>query len=227
VFEDNFNTLDKTVWSLRGQDPWGDGQAHANSSYKPARIYNGKLNMRVLPDPQTPGDLLVPHIGTQDSFLFKYGYAEARMRFYPYHGIHASFWLQSIGPYRPGFPEIDVVEYFGAHNPERKSGINVFHNVYYRNDPSTGILNKKIVTNSNTFGANWFKEFHNFGVAVRPDGYEFFIDRMPMGTITGVQDEAERYLILSNLCRDYEWPYTQEHPLKSYRTTVDLVRVWQ
>jgi hypothetical protein len=118
-----------------------------------------------------------------------------------------------------------VVEYFGAHNPERKSGINVYHNVYYRDEPGD-ILNKKIVTNSKTFGANW-QDWHRYGLLWNDLGYHFFIDRKLVGTISGVSDNSPKYLVLSNLVRDYEWPYIAEHPLDTYKTSVDYVRVWQ
>ena len=227
VFEDNFTRFDRSVWSLRGQEVWGDNQAHAESSYEAYKISGEMLRMILVPDPDTPGDVLIPHYGTQYSFQFFQGYAEARMRFYPYHGMHAAFWLQSEGPYERGRPEIDVAEYFGAHNPERKTGINLYSNVYYRDEPGTEILGKQIYTNSVEFGANWYQEFHNYGVLWTDDGYEFFIDGKSTGQITGVIDTSPKYLVLSNLVRDYEWPHIAEHPLDTYKTSVDWVRVWQ
>lgn len=182
--------------------------------------------MRLLHDAQTPGNVLTANIGTPDTFLFQYGYAEARIRFYPYHGMHAGFWLQSPGPYEIGHPEIDVVEYFGAHVPERARGINVYQTVYYRNVEGP-VLNKRIVTNSTTFDANWYKEYHDFGVGVYPEGYEFRIDGELTGILDGVTDTSEKYLVLSNLIRDYEYPYIAEHPFDTYKTSVDFVRVWQ
>jgi beta-glucanase (GH16 family) len=226
AFEDEFKRLDRNVWSLRGLDPWGDGMPHADTSYDACSISGEKLRMRLLHGSQTSDSVLTGNIGTMNSFLFQYGYAEAKMRFYPYHGMHASFWLQSPGPYEVGAPEIDVVEYFGAHNPERKSGINVYSNVYYRNEPGD-IQNKKIVTNSRTFGANWYKDWHTYGVAVSPSGYAFFIDNKLTGMITGVTDTSKKYLVLYNLVRDYEYPYIAEHPFDTYKTSVEYVRVWQ
>jgi beta-glucanase (GH16 family) len=183
--------------------------------------------MSLLNDPETPGHYLNAHIGTQGHFDFYHGYAEAKMRFFPYHGMHASFWLQSAGPYEPGAPEIDVVEYFGTHNPDRLAGVNVFNNVYYRAAAGGPVLNKKIVTNSNDFGAKWWREFHQYGVKWTDAGYEFFIDRKSVGVIDGVADDVSKYLVLSNLVRDYEYPDLADHPLESYKTSVEYVRVWQ
>jgi beta-glucanase (GH16 family) len=212
---------------LRGTET-NDSQTYANSAWSASTISGEKLRLKIINDPATPGHLLSSHIGTQGKFEFTHGYAEARMRFHPYHGSHAAFWLQSPNPYSVGRPEIDVVEYFGAHNPDRKSGVNVFHQVYFRDDNSGPVRNMRLVTNDVLdFNTRWYKEFHNFGVKWTSDDYEFYIDGRMVGHInTGVPDDSPKYLVFSNLVRDYEYPDIADHPLDSYKTAVEYVRVW-
>lgn len=222
VFEDNFDNLDKTKWALRGS-AYTPGTMHAKSSWEAVKISGGKL--RLLAKPQ--GDNFINgHIGTEASFQFQYGYAEANMRFHPYLGSHASFWLQSTAPYAVNRPEIDVAEYFGVKNPERKSGCNMWHCVYYRDNNEDPLLSWKDNT-QDSLATRWSKVYHKYGVLWAPDGYTFYIDRVPVAFTAQGKSDVPKYLVLSILTRDYEIPDYRRDEADTYKLSVESVRVWQ
>ena len=63
------------------------------------------------------------HIGTDEGFSFRYGFAAARIKFPRLRGQHGSFWMQPVGGMYPGGTghEIDVTEFFGARR--KRSGL--------------------------------------------------------------------------------------------------------
>ena len=167
-------------------------------------IKNGELLLKVIKDPDNPGKVLTGHEGTEGKFEFTYGKATARIMMPPFHGAHAGFWIQSKDPYAVGRPEIDVVECFGAHDPNRKEGVFVFHTVYYRDTPDGPLLSDQIEVNSKDFGASWHEEYHDYTVHWMPDRYEFYIDDRHTGTITKGLSDTSKYVVFSMLARDWE-----------------------
>jgi len=225
VYWERFDDLG-AVWSTRGQD-YREDSRNAKSSGKASVIKNGELWLKVIPDPDNPGKVLTGHEGTEGKFEFVYGKVTARVKMHPYHGAHSGIWLQSVDPYAPGRPEIDVAECFGAHNPNRKEGVFIFHTVYYRDSPETPILSVQLKANSNDFDTHWHEEYHDYTVDWKPDRYDFYIDGVHTGTITKGLSDTPKYIVLSMLARDWESDWLKEHDPKSYIMKVKWLKVWQ
>jgi beta-glucanase (GH16 family) len=170
---------------------------------------------------------LTGHIGTEEHFQFTYGRATARMKVHPYHGAHSAFWLQSVNPYAVGRPEIDVAECFGAHNPDRESGVQMWHNVFYRPTDDSPILTARKSANSKDFGGPWHTGYHDYTVDWSPDAYRFSIDGQVTAMITEGLSDTPKYLVLSILARDFEVGEIANHPITTYLTQVKWVKVWQ
>jgi beta-glucanase (GH16 family) len=225
VYSDQFDDL-STDWVTRGQ-AYREDSTLAKSSGSASTIRNGELLLKVIRDPDNPGKVLTGHEGTEGKFEFTYGRVTARAKMHGYHGAHSGIWIQSVDPYAPGRPEIDIVESFGAHNPDRKEGVNVFHTVYYRDTPEGPVLSVQIKVNSNDFGAQWHKEYHDYSVLWTPDRYEFSIDGRHTGTITQGLSDTPKYVVLSMLARDWENQNLKEHSLEKYVMKVKWLKVWQ
>ena len=225
VYLERFDHLG-AIWSTRGQD-YREDSTLARSSGSASVIKNGELLLKVIKDPNNPGKVLTGHEGTEGKFEFTYGKATARIMMPPFHGAHAGFWIQSKDPYAVGRPEIDVVECFGAHNPNRVEGVFVFHTVYYRDTPDGPLLSDQIEVNSKDFGASWHEEYHDYTVHWMPDRYEFYIDDRHTGTVTKGLSDTAKYVVFSMLARDWEAQDLREHDPESYVMRVKWLKVWQ
>jgi beta-glucanase (GH16 family) len=225
VYWERFDELG-AVWSTRGQN-YREDSTLAKGSGSASVIKDGELLLKVIADPHNPGKVLTGHEGTEGKFEFLYGKATARIKMHPHHGAHSGFWLQSKEPYAVGHPEIDVVECFGAHNPDRKEGVFVFHTVYYRDTPDGPLLSAQVEVNSKDFGASWHEEYHDYTVHWMPDRYEFYIDGRHTGTITKGLSDTPKYVVFSMLARDWESQDLREHNPKSYKMRVKWLKVWQ
>lgn len=225
IYNEQFDDLGD-FWTTRGQE-YRDDSTLAKSAGSASTIKDGELLLKVIRDPHNPGKVLTGHEGTEGKFEFTYGRATARIMMPAYHGAHAGFWLQSVDPYAPGRPEIDVVECFGAHNPDRKEGVFVFHTVYFRDTNDGPVQSVQIKTNSKDFGAKWHEEYHNYTVDWHPDRYDFAIDGVWTGTITKGLSSSPKYVVLSMLARDWESQWLKEHALEKYVMRVKWLKVWQ
>lgn len=229
MFYERFNNPALPRWVHRGLDYRSDSE-WARGDPRAVKVRDGQLHLLTMKDPENDGFYLNGHIGTEGKYDFIYGVATARMRVHPYHGTHAAFWLQSYGPYRPGYPEIDIAECFGLHIPDRKSGANMWHNLYYRDDTESPILSAREQTNSVEFagaGESWYERFHDYSVEWTPNSYVFSIDGKQTATITKGLSSTPKYLVLSMLTRDFEVNNMAEHPIETYDTAVKWVKVWQ
>lgn len=223
VFEDNFTSLNKNVWSLRGT-AYTPGTMHSKASWEAVKISGGKL--RLLAKPVSEGVFINGHIGTEGSVEVRKGsYVEASMRFHPYLGSHASLWLQTPLPYSVGRPEIDVCEYFGIKNPERKTPANMWNCVYYRDNDEDPLLTWRETT-QDTLQTRWSKIYHTYGLLWDNTGYTFYIDKKEVGHTNVGESDIPKYLVLSMITRDYEIANYRADMVDTYKLSVDWVRVW-
>lgn len=223
VFEDTFETLNKDVWSLRNTVPAPD--TLSVGSWDSVRIVYDKL--RLFAKPQPDGTFLNGHVGTQGTFEFTYGYAEARMKFHPYKGSHSAFWLQAAqSPYTPKNSEIDIAEYFGLSNPERSTPANLWNNVYYRDDITGPILGVKKYE-EDTLATRWSNDFHTYGCLWTTWAYKFYVDGVQVNQINAGLSNTPKFLVLSMITRDFEAPDFRYDMTDTYKLMVDYVRVWQ
>lgn len=172
------------------------------------------------------------HVGTENKFSFKYGFAAARVNFATNRGQHGSFWLQSA---RAGGDEIDTVEFFGKGYPKR----GLSHFIHTRSGSKT----KKIgglVDSHKWFakGHTPYNSYHVYSVEWTPRKYVFRMDGHVVKTINRTTSKQEQFLVLSQLTSDWELEEVYRKGRSSLRkafekelkngstTSVDWVRVW-
>jgi beta-glucanase (GH16 family) len=208
------------------------------------QVAGGVLRLSVLADPDRTGETcrvdghdyawrINGHVGTAGKQSFTYGYAAARIKFQPLRGQHGSFWLQPStrtadeGSAKETGAEIDVIEWFGEHDPH--GGLASF--IYdYPDNGKAGVTPEKVggyLKDPDRFGSDWAGAYHVFSVEWTPSEYVFRIDgKETFRTTKGVSGRPE-FLILSLLSSDYELPWLGGDQRLPQHMDVDWVRYWQ
>jgi beta-glucanase (GH16 family) len=228
-------------WAVRGRayEPQSLRRCSRGSA-KAVHVGGGAVRLSVIRDPARHtlcpalknGEIagryayrLDGHIGTDNSFSFKYGVAAARIKFPRLRGQHGSFWMEPVGGMYPGSTghEIDVTEFFGGIS--HRSGLFTYIHRY-----EAGRIVKTGANIPDTFlhgpGDGWGKNFHVFSVQWTPTSLIFRIDGKETWRIGGRVSRVPEYLILSLLSSDYELPSIQDRQLPQHMY-VDWARVWQ
>jgi beta-glucanase (GH16 family) len=162
----------------------------------------------VVHDPAVPGNYLHTNIGTEARYTFRYGYAEARMRFHEQAGAHAAFWLLTPDEY---VAEVDVAEVFGK--PV------VHHNVYAGAlGQATGVQ----VQTRDIDPGSW----HRYGVWWTPNRIRFYVDREMVHEVW-VSDRTTKFLVLSQQVKDFDLAHLDPTRLRGLTVDVDSVTVWR
>ncbi len=253
TFSDEFNgrTLG-SAWSQRGQgyQPTSS-RACSKGSPKAVKVTGGALRLSVLKDTSRSDKCegmdgaagkyfayrLNGHVGTQNGFGFRYGYAAARMKMQAARGPHSAFWLQPVVEQHgetaaTAGTEIDVVEYFGDKNVF--GGLTTFVYSHGRLDAGkvgAGKDAKGWLTNPKQYLANkkdgWSKNYHVFSVEWTPTTYIFRIDgQETWRTNHGVSGIAQ-YPILSLLSSDYALHQDGGDRNLPHHNYTDWIRVWE
>jgi beta-glucanase (GH16 family) len=167
------------------------------------------------------------HVGTDETFSFRYGVASARIKMQSLQGQHASFWLQPVGDNHPGSlgHEIDVIEYFGDKHPQ--GGLTSFIH-WYKGQRliKTGSWIKDSTSYLQNKRDGWSKNYHVFSVQWTPNVIIFYIDGKETWRTSARVSKAQQYLILSLLASDYEALEMPDSKLPQHMY-VDWVRVWE
>ena len=243
TFTDEFSgsTLSQ-VWGMRGQkyEPQSKRKC-SKGDPKAVKVGGGSLRLSVIKDKAHKGTCkavsrtetkkiayrLNGHIGSSETFAFRYGVAAARIKMQKMQGQHASFWLQPIGENRPGSDghEIDVIEYFGDKHPQ--GGLTSFIHWY---KGKRLIKTGSWIKDSKSFLKNkrdgWSKNYHVFSVQWTPNVIIFRIDGKETWRTSARVSKAQQYLILSLLASDYEALELPDKKLPQHMY-VDWVRVWE
>ena len=143
------------AWTHRGQTYQPASLRRCSrGSAKAVRVGGGAVRLSVMRDParatkcpaRKDGEIagryayrLNGHIGTDQTFSFRYGVAAARIKYPRLRGQHGSFWMQPIGGMYPGGTghEIDVTEFFGG-TPKRSGLFSYIHRYERGNIVKTG-----------------------------------------------------------------------------------------
>jgi len=201
------------------------------SSKDAVDVRDGTLRLQVKRDPATEGHYLNGHISTEQSYLFRYGVAAARVKFQRPRGTHGAFWSQSptYGT-PPGDPkaagtEVDIGEYFG--DGAGNGGLASY--VYHRDEAGENVKDgdilpgaAKVVGSADSF----WRRFHVYSVEWSPDGYVFRIDGRETFRSDSAVSARTQFLVLSLLSSDWELPKLDRSQLPA-QMQVDWVRVWQ
>jgi beta-glucanase (GH16 family) len=241
-FDDEFTYgVDSSTWGIRG-DAHDPNSSRTCAKADPSMVTagsGGTLEMSVQRDLAYPVDscswenpstgasgtedyYLNAHLGTQDTYAFRYGVAAARVKFQEPQGMHGAFWLQNTG-HGPGTlgAEIDTVEFFGK--GFAKGGIASF--IYPTQGEEVGGTRPGASRALAGPRDNWWDRYHVFSVEWTPEEYVFRIDGVEtLRTDQGVADQST-FLILSLLSSDWELKRMPEAGAGTM--AVDWVRVWQ
>lgn len=253
-FTDDFTgtALDTTKWGHRLQGYSVASQRECSQADPRAvSVAGGRARLSVLSDPDRPSVTdeadgtqqctyageqyewrINGHIGTQDTYSFKYGYAAARMKFQPRRGQHASFWSMPAtreageGSASQTGAEIDVIEWFGGQHP--KGGLASFIH-HWPDDNQEGITSEKVggwIDDPGRYGGKWSTRYHVFSVEWTPERYVFRIDGHEISRTSKGVSGQEQYLILSLLSSDYELKALGGDHNLPQTMDVDWVRAW-
>lgn len=210
-------------------------QAHGTGPYN-HEVSNGTLKMRAFRVPIAVKNtdfggfpFTAGMLSTEDSFAWKYGYMETRLRFpRTSQGMHFGFWTlsQDNKRWEPDYgPEIDVLEVLHSLNAERPSW-------WHQN-----IIG--VPTGPEDHGYPWsgytqvdtYDQWHTVGVERTPTQIRFFID----GVLTRAEDVTgktqytdENHYILMTWEIDGRWPgeVQSTDPNWNVEVEVDYVRVY-
>lgn len=225
-------------WQTRVADYIPGKSDYSKAADRAFDLLDGRLNLRVLQG-DSGIEFDTANLGTQDRFqMTNGGWASARMRMQPYTGAHTGFWLQTAEDYIVGQSEVDVVEYFGADNPARKSGINVHHTIWWNDPLPDGRQNlvssePDLYANSVSWGKRWDTEYHVYTVHWTPGFYDFWIDGRRVGRIVQGLSTGPKFPVLSILVRNWEHDALLANlkadgtRLATYNAGVEWVAAWQ
>ena len=190
VWSDDFDgtSIDFDKWSYRDS-----GKTREFGVVTEENVYlDGKGNL-VIEVNKSDSTYQIGQIGTQNTYLTKYGYFECRAKMNKELGPHVAFWLPSPLIHDGGnIPqekgtEIDIFEY------HTNSGTNiVYHNLHWggygEDHRSTGV---EVEIEGVDEG------FHTFGLEWTEDEYIFFVDGKETWRTTEAVSHIAEYMILS------------------------------
>lgn len=216
VWEDTFSgaKVDPTKWKHRGLGPRGI----ATVSEDAVEVKDGYLYLWAKKD--SKGRMLGSALGTEKTFMARYGYFECRAQVQKSWGQWGAFWLQSTQISSGEDPatygaEIDVMECF------RKLGPDIIsHNVHWAYGP-----NQKSTRGMQSTLKGLGTGFHTYAVEWTPTMYAFFVDGMKFYEVTQGISRIKEYMILS-----MEYPGNMQDMARSVlpdAMIVDYVRVYQ
>ncbi|MGC9354240.1 MAG: family 16 glycosylhydrolase [Mariniphaga sp.] len=187
VWEDQFDgtELDSQKWEPRGIGPRAAGYISADA----IKVHNGFLELYALDENDS---LKVGAVGTQHTYLTRYGYFECRAQLQKSKGNWAAFWIQSPGIASGEDPgkfgtEIDIMEFF------KKSGDDmVSHNLHWAYGPNQQSIGGLL---SHREGVS--EGFHTFAAEWTPEKYAFYIDGYKYYEVNRAISHIEQYMVLS------------------------------
>ncbi len=189
----------------------GNGFCHLTTRW--ARLSNGKREV------QSGG------IWTEGTYMPRYGYFEARIKFHSQPGHWAAFWLNCLDMGQPPFDpkggvEMDIVEF----HHKLGGGNEVVQTVHWNGYGELLKSKGKTVPL-----AKPHEDFHVYGLLWEPEGYRFYVDGRETFRV-GKEDGAvissrPQHIILS--MEVGPWAGSISDAILPDGMTVDWVRHWQ
>lgn len=151
----------------------------------------------------------------------QYGYFEARILAPAGRGTWPAFWMldtESITKPTEGAGEVDAVELYG-HNP--LGSCHTLHNW----GPNGSDVDGPSCFDVND-ATDWALEWHTYGVQIRPDGADYYIDGKLMASKEGLLRDDSAYYFLLNLALGGGWPIALDPTGGEVEMYVDWVRAY-
>ena len=190
VFEDEFDTLDQTVWEPT-VDP--NGITYRTKRPENLRVENGSLVMELHKENYEGYEYTGTDIASSDYYL--YGKFECSAKLPKANRAWPAFWL--LGSYDkygvwPNCGEIDILEYWGNSGPEVYTNIHTknsnWKNGKKRKDHSTSVTIPDATEQFHLYGLEWYK-----------DRLEFYLDGKHYWTYNKSSDNWRK------------WPFDNPH----------------
>ena len=238
TFEDEFDTLDTSVWS--GHYTYGSEDSVRRGGYwnrNMARTENGDLIIPMVYRDKGFGSGgagwysvgLDTDNDAKNGFSQLYGYFEVRCKLPACADCWAAFWLLNDGVYKVGDDgrdgsEIDVFEsaYYGS-----KQSNTVSSNIHY---DGYGEAHRSLGAQKFLVRGDPYSQFNTYGVEWNEDGYIFYINgKETFRTDFGGVSHNPEYMILSlEVAGDNAVPSGKSaDKTKEYDFVIDYVRAYQ
>nr|AIG55753.1 secreted protein [Thraustotheca clavata] len=243
TFEDDFNSLDASRWSMANECSTANGCIHNNEKqvYLRSQVYaeNGNLVLEATDNEYTsPGNAGVRKyrsgkVDSAQSFAQQYGRFEARIKLPVGVGMWPAFWLMPRGGRCwPTDGEIDIMEYVGQ-TPNRVYGNYHFGqkcngNLHYDNSVCGETGRSKQV--------NLSQDYHVYSVEWTPKSISWFIDGELYYTLDNNLCKKKElffipnkpFYIIFNLAVGGDWPGSpNSNTVFPQRMYIDYIRVYQ
>lgn len=187
VWEDQFDgtKLDPQKWKPRSIGPRQIGY----NSLDAIKVNNGFLELHAFAENDS---LKVGAVGTEQTYMTRYGFFECRAQLQKSKGNWAAFWIQSPDIAKGEDPgefgtEIDIMEFF------KKLGDDmVSHNLHWAYGPNQQSIGGLL---SHHEGVS--EGFHTFAVEWTPEKYTFYIDGYKYYEVYRAISHIEQYMVLS------------------------------
>lgn len=218
TFADSFETFSHTESPWRTRFKWdgigaftlpdnGERQLYVDPAFTgageqplgldPFRVEDAKLVISATPAPPELADRLwgYPYLsGMLSTFGHHhqtYGYVDIRAKLPAGQGLWVAFWLMPVEPVWP--PEIDILEVLG-HEPDRL-WMNLHTTIEADRPPFVSVLTDDLSA-----------DFHDFGLAWRPDRITWFLDGEALQSWPTPGDLHDPMHLLITLAVGGDWP---------------------
>lgn len=235
VFSDEFNAKDinTETWNIESGAIVGYGDTATLMYFNPKNVKSNGSEVVIRTDLTDEG-YRSGHITTEDSFSFKYGYAEARVSFRTCPGMWIKMILTNQNDNDKNITQIDVFNSLGSTDSVFASAGTLPREDYYTNylkfNEHTYEANRTgALSNGKSFVD---EEYHTFGVEWTPEYIRYFIDGVSYGTVEVSSDKyknlnTEMYLDFMCGVNLTEQVANDEVAMWPINLTVDWVRVYQ
>jgi len=230
--------VDSRRWRHETGGAWGEGELQSYTPRKANAYQDGRGRLRIVARAERfrgmdsiTRDYTSARISTQDSYSFRYGTFEARLRMPVGRGLWPAFWALGDDIDEVGWPEcgeIDVTEYLGQepttasgtiHGPLDGGGANADYG------PGHSVVHT----------APLAQEFHTYGVQWLPGSIQFYFDGHPYWSTTAADLPAgsrwvfdHRFFLILNIAVGGKWAGSPgARKTLPQALLVDYVRVYQ
>ena len=228
AFQDQFDTFNTSIWT-----PHSFWETEVPGS---VAVSNGTLKIDNKRSDGYPAAISVSSGptwgGEQSHYDFKFGYAEARMRFTGGKGSWPAFWLSSSAhaewPNWPQCPEpdlnfeLDIMEYQGDEP-------NTFYGTTHRNTGGVCGLSDQTRGDWPNLGLNLSVDWHKYAVLWTANSIKWYVDeQLVIEKAPFDSSDQDMYILLT--MQACGWDGTNDCDANTadvLRTEVDWVRVWQ
>lgn len=195
-----------------------------------ATLNDNALRLRVQPLGSKPdpngfgrhyaGGLLSSLRSDGSGFSAQYGYYEARILAPAGRGSWPAFWMadsQVAAVKGASFGEVDAVELYGQNT------VGSCHSIHNWNTPNS---TPNIHCLSDNGAEDWALAWHSYGVQIRPNGADYYIDGRKVESLDNLTMDTNPYYFMFDLALGGGWPIMIDPTGGSLDMYVDWVRVY-